>query len=156
MIWVQFLHPLHYLMNRNTRSSPTFPVSSRSTHAVNQQKWRFRPYWTYQFPWVQYSKALDGVFCALCVLFSRARFNNEFVSSPFHNWKNATGTSRGGLNRNSLSQTHQQWVEQAASFLAIMEKNQKSIKFQLSKAYDNQAQAQWLLAIIDSIQFLIQ
>ena len=33
-----------------------------------------------------------------------------------------------------------QCVEQAASFIAIMEKNQQSIKSQLSEAYDNQVQ----------------
>ena len=36
ILWVQFLHPLHYLMNRNTRFSPVFALSSRSTLSVNK------------------------------------------------------------------------------------------------------------------------
>ena len=51
--------------------------SKLKEYPLNQQKWHFHPYWTDQFPWVQYSKALDGVFCASCFLFSRVHFNNE-------------------------------------------------------------------------------
>lgn len=132
--------------------------SKLKEYPLNHQKRRYHPYWTEQFPWVRYSASLDGVFCAPCFLFGRAHFNSEFVSSPFRNWKNATGTSRGALNRHSLSQTHQECVEQAASFIAVMEKNQQSIKSQLSAAYDNQVQlnTRALLSIIDCIQFLVK
>ncbi len=127
-------------------------------YPVNSQKRRYQPQWTEQFPWVRYSASLDGVFCGPCFLFSLVRFNSEFVSSPFRNWKKAVGTTHGKLNRHSESQTHKQCVEQAVSFIAVMEKNRQSIKSQLSEAYDKQVQlnTKALLSIIDSIQFLVK
>ena len=127
-------------------------------YPLNDHKRCFHPYWTEQFPRVRYSPSLDGAFCAPCFLFCKSRFNNEFDSKPFRNWKNATGTSRGSLNSHALSQSHRQYMEQAASFLAIMNKAQKSLRSQLSQAYDNQVQlnTRALTVIIDSIQFLVK
>lgn len=79
------------------------------------------------------------MFCAPCFLFSRS-CNSEFVGTPFCNWKDATGATRGSLNRHSSSHTHQQCVEQAASFRGVIEKKADSIKSQLSVAYDKQVQ----------------
>ena len=127
-------------------------------YPANSQKRRFQPHWCEVFPWIRYSVSVDGAFCAPCFLFSKARLNSEFVSTPFHNWKNATGASRGALNRHSASQTHQQCVELAASFKGVVEKKGCSIKSQLSKTYDKQVQDNTaaLLAIVDSIQFLVK
>ena len=49
-------------------------------------------------------------------------------------------------------------MEQAVSFIAVMEKNKQSIKSQLSEAYDKQVQlnTKAVLSIIDSIQFLVK
>ena len=104
---------------------------------------------------IPYQQMVHSVLHAF--LFSKARINSEFVSTPFRDWKNATGASRGALNRHSASHTHQQCVKQAASFKAVMEKKADSIKSQLSEAYDKQVHANMtaLLAIVDSIQFLI-
>ena len=98
------------------------------------------------------------MFCTPCFLFSKSRLNSEFVSTPFHDWKNATGACRGALNRHSTSQTHQQCVELAASFKGVVEKTVGSIKSQLSESYDKQVQASTaaLLGIVDSIQFLVK
>ena len=78
-------------------------------YPVNSQKRRFRSQWVEQFSWVRYSVSMDGVFCAPCYLFSLARYNNEFVSSPFRNWKHAVGSSCGKLNRHSESLSHNAW-----------------------------------------------
>ena len=127
-------------------------------YPANSQKRRYQPHWSELFPWVWYSVSADVAFCAPCFLFSKARINSEFVSTPFCNWKNATGASHGALNRHSAHHTHQQCVEQVASFKAVMEKKTDSIKPQLSEAYDKQMHANTtaLLAIVDSIQFLIK
>ena len=93
----------------------------------------------------------------MCFLFSRARFNIEFVSSPCCNWKNAVG-SRGKLNHHAESQSHKESSEKAARFIAIMDKKELSIRSQLSEEYDRQVQVNTraLLAIIDCIQFLVK
>ena len=125
-------------------------------YPANSYKRRFQPHWSEHFPWIRYSISVDGVFCAPCFLFSKSR-NSEFVSTPFCNWKNATGASRGALNRHSASHTHQQCVELAAGFRGVVEKRADAIK-SLSEAYDKQVQANTaaLLAIVDSILFLVK
>ena len=96
------------------------------------------------------------MFCAPCFLFSKTHFNSEFITSPFCDWKNVTGASRGALNRHSLSQGHLQCVEQAVTFIAVMERKKPSIKSRLSDSYDKQVQqnTKALISIIDVIQFL--
>ena len=98
------------------------------------------------------------MFCSPCFLFSGAWFNGKFVFSPFCNWKKAIGTSHGVLKGHSLSQAHQPYVEQAVTFIAVIEKNKQSIKSQLSKGFDKQVQLNMraLLSITDSIQFLVK
>ena len=123
----------------------------------NSQKQRFQPHWRNSFPWIRYSISVDAVFCAPSFLFSKA-CNSEFVTIPFSNWKNATGTSCGALNHHSASHAHQECVEQAASFRSVVEKKAHSIKGQLSDAYNKQVEANTaaLLAIVDSILFLVK
>ena len=62
------------------------------------------------------------------------------------------------MNRHSHSQVHQQCAEQAARFLAVMNKSEKSIRSQLSESYERQVEknTKALLAIIDAIQFLVK
>ena len=96
-------------------------------YPVNKQKRRYQPYWTDQFPWIRYSVTSNSVYCAPCFIFSKSHLNSEFVTSPFCDWKNAYGSSRGALNRHSLSQTHQHCLEQAVNFIAVVEKKKQSI-----------------------------
>ena len=91
-------------------------------YPINNQKRRFQPKWVQEFQWIRYSASTDGVFCAPCLLFSSARFNSEFITTPFCDWKNAVGTSRGTLNRHSSSRSHLQCLEQAVTFIAVMDK----------------------------------
>jgi len=74
----------------------------------------------------------------------------------FCDWKNATGTSRGALNRHSLSHGHLQCVEQAVTFIAVMEEKRQSIKSKLSDLYDKEVQQNTKapICIIDVLQFL--
>ena len=123
-----------------------------NVYPLNSQKRRFQPRWMEDFPWIRYSLSADGVFCAPCFLFSKSRFNAEFVSSPFRDWKNATGKSRGALYRHSSSCGHLQCNEQAVTFLAVTDKKTLSIKSQLSASYDKQNTGA-LLSVIDVIQF---
>lgn len=136
------------------KCSPTQPKE----YPINSQKRRFQPKWMQEFPWIRYSVSADGIFCAPCLLFSSARFNSEFVTAPFRDWKNAVGTARGTLNRHSSSQNHIQCQERAIAFIAVMEKRKLSIKSQLSSVYDNQVQknAKALVAIVDIIQYLVR
>ena len=127
-------------------------------YPMNIQKRRFQHKWTQEFPWIRYSESEDGIYCAPCFLFSDSRFNDEFVKSPFKDWKNATGTSRGTLCRHSSSPCHLRCKEQAVTFIAVMERRRPSVKSHLSDAYSKQVEqnTKALLSIIDAIQFLVK
>ena len=53
--------------------------SKLNKYPTNSQKRRFQPHWCELFPWIRYSvsESVDGVFCAPCFLFSKARLNSE-------------------------------------------------------------------------------
>lgn len=80
------------------------------------------------------------------------------MTSPFHDWKNATGVARGALSRHSLSKNHLECAETAVAFVAVMEKRRPSIMAQLSDKYDEQVQqnTKALIAIVDVIQMLVK
>ena len=111
-------------------------------YPINHQKRRFQAKWVQTYPWIRYSQSQDGVYCAPCFIFGRSGnlLNDELVQSPFSDWKNATGTTRGALHHHSQCQLHQSSNEKAINFLAVMEKHRQSVTSQLSKSYDVQVQ----------------
>ena len=125
---------------------------------MNIQKRRFQQKWTQEFPWIRYSESEDGIYCAPCFLFSGYHFNDEFVKSPFKDWKNATDTSCDTLCRHSSSRCHLRCKKQAVTFIAVMERRRPSVKSHLSDACSKQVEqnTKALLSIIDAIQFLVK
>ena len=152
---MQFLYLIPCLTNRDIRFSPLLLPNSNSIRWVAKNV-PFSPVGLNSF----HGSITRWCIRCSCFLFCKSQFNNEFVSKPFRNWKYATGTctSGGSLNHDTLPESHKQCVEQAASFLAIMIKAQKSVRSQLSQAYDNQIRlnTRALTVIIHSIQFLVK
>ena len=70
---------------------PTNTGTKLKEYPTNSQKRCFQSHWSELFPWIRYPVSVDGVFCAPCFLFSKTRLNSEYVSTPFRDWKNATG-----------------------------------------------------------------
>lgn len=123
------------LLQRNTLSDDqrytilTSQTPKLKVYPVNSQKRCFQHKWSQHFPWIRYSDSTDGVFCAPCFLFNaESRLNDEFFRSPFRDWKNATGVSRGALSHHSLSRCHIMCNEQALTFLSVMDKRTPSVK----------------------------
>ena len=53
-------------------------------------KRRFNHKWLDMYPWLRYSKFVNGVFCVYCVLFaSNAGKLQQLCKTPFTDWKNA-------------------------------------------------------------------
>ena len=129
-------------------------------YPINHQKRRFQAKWVQTYPWIWYPQSQDGVYCAPCFIFggSGNLLNDELVQSPFSDWKNVTGTTRGALHHHSQCQLHQSSNEKAINFIAVMEKRRQSVTSQLSKSYDAQVQksTKALLSIIDALQYLIK
>ena len=128
------------------------------SYPVNDQKRHYQHRWTENFEWICYSRSTGGIFCAPCFLFRDYHYNGEFVTTPFRDWKNATGKSQGSLYRHSTSSCHQQCLQQAVALISMVEGRSKSIKSHLIKSYDQQIEknTKALLSIIDVIQYSIK
>lgn len=127
-------------------------------YPMNSQKRRYRHKWSDTYEWIRYSNSSDGIFCSSCFLFSNVHFNGGFVSSPFRDWKNAVGKTRGALRRHSMSACHRQCIQQAAALIAVVEKKSPSIKSRLVTSYDLQVErnTKALVSIIDTLQYTIK
>ncbi len=143
--------------NERYKILTTKPLDLKS-YPMNSQHRRFQHKWTDTFEWIRYSKSSDGIYCASCFIYSDTHFNGEFVSSPFCDWKNATGISRGALHRHAVSRCHQQCIQQAVALISVVEMKNPSIKSQLVKTYDQlvERNTKALISIIDVLQYTIK
>lgn len=97
-------------------SSPWVPPKSYTfpskTHGSRVRK--FQGNWLKEFPWLSYSKKLDGGFCRFCVLFppSSSPALGQLVSEPLHDF--AKGKSY--LQKHATRQYHMFATEQACNF----------------------------------------
>ena len=74
------------------------PVS-KTTHLSNKSGWCDNPAWEKKFQWLAYSEIASGTYCKMCVAFGSSKFNGEFVTKEFKDWKSALGDKRGALKR---------------------------------------------------------
>ena len=55
---------------------------------------QFQPDWLWQYPWLHYSKHVDGVFCRACSFFAHDKVGGQspgqFVTKPFKTWPKKT------------------------------------------------------------------
>ena len=69
----------------------------------------FNREWFKTYPWLEYSKKLDAVFCFACRHFARAQsgktFDPAFTSAGFSNWKKAKEANKG-LGAHADADTH--------------------------------------------------
>ncbi|CAH1106969.1 unnamed protein product [Psylliodes chrysocephalus] len=76
--------------------SHKYPISIINSSG-HQKSLKFQATWIDRWPWLAYSKISDGVFCKICLLFSRewaGKGSHQtlgiFVNVPFKKWKKAT------------------------------------------------------------------
>lgn len=124
-----------------------FPKNSQNRH--------YSITWEEKYTWLRYSPSVNGVFCAACVCFAPPQTlkNQEFVSKPFKDWKNACGTKRGALPAHNASDIHQAAMRTTEDFLAICNAEKKSINEHLSQAYHDKVEMnrKALMSILDVI-----
>ena len=140
-------------MSRNTTSSHLGQLNSRSTPLTTRSggfsQSGYKSFSGYDTRHLQMASFVLHVYC-LVVLVST-------VSSSQHLF--VTGKMLLVLPVVlSTSRSHLQCLEQAVTFIAVMDKKQPSIQSQLSDSYDSQVQqnSNALLSIVDIIQFLIK
>ena len=121
------------------RSDPQFefPKSVESSGRLR----KFNPLWLQQFPWLVYSKYLDGAFCLPCVLFARACGRNsskldKLVKSPLTYWTTAIG--RLLSHSNGSCEMHNASVIAMNNFLRCMRQQTIPINQQLDNLLQQQ------------------
>ena len=131
---------------------------AKTIYLPNKSGRRYNPAWQKQFPWLAYSESVSGTYCKLCVAFGFSKFNGEFVTKEFKDWKNALGDKRGALKRHQESDCHKFSVEKAENFLAVTTKEQNDVVSSANVAYklkvDRNRNA--MSSIIDTIMALGQ
>lgn len=86
--------------------------------------------WFERFPWLAYSKYLDGAFCLPCVLFGRATGHNmqkldKLFKSPLTYWTSASSKLKDHESKSTL---HHFSMLQMDQLMSVMEKRQKPIE----------------------------
>ena len=100
-----------------------------------------------QYHTISYSPSKDGIYCSVCVTFSRA--TGGLVQKPVTDWSNCTKIMYSHIH----SKVHLNAASQAASFLSVCQRKQDSIAASLSKAYQEKVKrnTQALLSIIKTV-----
>lgn len=146
----------HQLTNEQKHSiltSPSEKLSEYPSHG-GKVKRRYNPSWEQTFSWLRYSPKADGAFCAQCVVFGpKSCPRNEFINTPFRDWKNATGAKRGMLKSHHTSKVHIDAQTANDAFLSICKGEKKSINEKISTAYAERiaANRKIMISIIDVI-----
>lgn len=88
------------------------------------------------YPYVSYSVAEDGAYCAACVSFSNCKTTTVLVTRPLLDWSNA----KRMLEAHEMSADHRTAVSRASEFLKVCNQQQGSVRQQLSKAYNDKVE----------------
>ena len=89
----------------------------------------FQATWLEKYPWLVYSKVLDGGFCKYCALFVKDRDKcSVLVNRPFKKWVKLNKIV--GSHASSIS--HREAVADACAFIHSVEKPQENVDVHLS------------------------
>ena len=110
--------------------------SEKFKFPCNANSRKFQLKWLQQFPWLAYSKQLDGAFCVSCVLFANTESSvnaarmQQLYASPFRTWSKALKKFRDHA---SKSQMHLSASLRITCFRQQMEHKAAPIDLQLNK-----------------------
>ena len=115
-------------------------LSSDFQCPLNTYGRKFLHSWLIDFPWLSYSKRLDGAFCFYCVLFAsmeNSHNSSKLVNlwkSPFTNWSNGPNRFRAHCEKSPL---HRTATVMTSHFRQFMEHKSKPIDRQLNNMVDD-------------------
>lgn len=90
----------------------------------------FKPDWCARFPWLMYSRAHDGCYCASCVLFCNAKeVHGVLVLKPWRQWSKTTQD----LTRHNESLFHKEAQVAADHFKMMVDNPARSIEGMLKE-----------------------
>ena len=96
---------------------PVQPVRGFPLRAYGSKKCSFNIKWYKRYPWLEYSKELDFVFCFPCRFFAKGpgRVDEAFILNGYHDWKHALGR-KGALQKHDDSAVHKDAVIAMTSY----------------------------------------
>lgn len=126
------------LINNVWRPGSTFLFPKTKESGRNR---RFNSSWLQDFPWLVYSRYLDGAFCLPCVLFARQCGRNsakldKFVKSPLTFW--TTAFNRLSNHANGKCSTHNLSVIAMNNFVRVMKQEVVPVDQQLNTILQQQ------------------
>ena len=93
---------------------------------------QFQPDWLRQYPWLHYSRHVDGVFCRACAFFGPDKVGGQsagqFVRKPFNTWAKKTQA----MNSHSGSEYHANSLARMSEFVKRYENPSQTIATQLN------------------------
>ena len=125
------------LINNVWRPGSTFLFPKTKESGRNR---RFNSSWLQDFPWLVYSRYLDGAFCLPCVLFARQCGRNsakldKLVKSPLTFW--TTAFNRLSNHANGKCSTHNLSVIAMNNFVRVMKQEETNMPFVTFTPYCN-------------------
>ena len=93
---------------------------------------QFQPEWLRQYPWLHYSRHVDGAFCRACAFFGPEKAGGQspgqFVSKPLSTWAKKTQA----MNSHSASEYHANSLTRMSEFVKRYENPSQTIATQLN------------------------
>ncbi|KAH8022550.1 hypothetical protein HPB51_025262 [Rhipicephalus microplus] len=138
--------------------NPWTPPADYDYPATGKRNLKFQPQWVDRYPWLVYSKKLQGALCKYCVVFaSECAGKGEhqrlgcFVTKEFTNYKKVMDA----LKSHASSSYHAMSTTISENFLAVRSRSQHDILTQLDHGLKKQAEENRknLLPIIETILF---
>ncbi|KAK3091798.1 hypothetical protein FSP39_022710 [Pinctada imbricata] len=120
------------------------------TKSGHKKTLSFQASWMVQFPWLTFSKLLNGGLCKFCVLFPQSNFQHQdtFVTSPFISYKKALG-KKSSLLKHQSSEHHKNAKMYYQTLLASTESPSTSLPYRFNK--QNQANFDCNKKVLESI-----
>ena len=103
---------------------PVQPVGDFPLRPYGKKKCSFNSKSYKKYPWLEYSKESDSMFCYPCRFFATGsgRVDETFVLSRYHDWKHALGR-KGALQKHDNSAVHKDAVIAMTSYKQMQKSN---------------------------------
>ena len=137
-----------------TREANPDPSSYLRTRPYGSGSFRqFQPGWLKQYPWLHYSRHVDGAFCRACALFAPEKAGGQtlgqFVTTPFKTWVNKSQK----MNAHAMLDYHMIAMARMNEFVARFQRPSEAINVKFDKEAqkrmdENQGVIQSLLKVV--------
>ena len=153
----------HYLNVSNLTDEEKYELLTNSCQLdadyclpSNSSGRKFQVKWLREFPWLAYSKSMDGAFCLNCVLFSSSESGHNaskldrLYRSPFKTWSNGPRKLCEFAEKSPL---HKSATLKASHFKQCIEQKNKSVDLQLNSLLNKQIEQnrQRLVPIVGAV-----